>query len=429
MINNFKKTTVSAILFLLVFYFYPSLFARIAVDAKKGCFMDTKTGNKFFPYGVNYDHNSDFLLIENFWDKTDEIDRVFKEIKQMGFNIVRIHLQQFVFQCAVDKFSQEALLKLDSIVNNAAAEGLYLDVTGLGRYNGKIPEWYRNLTDEERIKADKNFWRVLASRFKGNEAIFCFDIQNEPVINREDKQGFVGPSFEDGYHYINRHFQDIKFYWNKYLKEKYSNVELFKKSWLIKKYHAYPEFSDNKVPLPDINAVAYEREEFRVFIDFLAILWLKPISEEIKKIDKSRLVTLGLSELNFSFNKYYASFSPLLIKPYVDFISIHVYPREISKEPYKDNADEVLRIIKCAYMEKPVIIEEIYPLVPMKNLYANFIKPAQKYVNGWISFYWGVPINKLKESDKIGDKITADWLEYFSKNKNEILERPDINEH
>lgn len=415
------KRLIILLSFVLNISCYADSLPGIAVNREKKCFYEIKANEEFFPYGVNFDHDNKYRLIEEFWCDTDLIDKVFQEINKMGFNIVRIHLQQFVLQNSENGINHEILNHLDKIVGLAENNGLYLDLTGLGRYKGEIPEWYKKLSDDERIEADSYFWKVLAEHFKNNTTIFCFDIQNEPTINGENNQGFVGPAFEDGYHYVNRQYQDVESRWDNYLKKMYCNNELFSSSWLKGRYSSYEEFLKSKVRLPGYTNDEKESAEFKKFRDYLALVWLKSIAGKIREADNSRLITVGLCELNFPDNKYYSSFSPELIKPYVDFIALHVYPRELSKKPYKDNTTDLLQMLNAAYVGKPIVIEEMFPLLPLDKLYANFIEPSRKYVCGWISFYWGVPYNELKRSDKLNDGITADWLKYFSENRNKII--------
>lgn len=412
---------LAIILLFLSLKAYSENLTKISVAKGKTYFIKAQTNELFFPYGVNFDHNRDYILLEDFWTDKEYINTVFKDIKQMGFNIVRIHLQQFKLQISKEIIDNQVLNKITEVVDIAKKYNLYIDLTGLGRYNGKIPDWYKDLTDNERNEVDRSYWETLAIHLKNNSSIFCFNIQNEPTINSSDNQGYVGPPFKDGYHYINRLYQNIAEEWNKYLKEKYNTKQKFKVSWVKYKYKNFKDFSITKISTPEADASKSELKEFRIFKDNMAVLWLKQIYRTIKKADNSRLVTIGLSNLNFKLSKQYASFSPEIVYPYVDFISIHTFPREISKFPYKDNSGSITKMVKAAYIGKPLVIEEFYPLVPLNKLYPNFIFPINKYVSGWISYYWGTPIEALKGSSEISDNITGTWLEYFSKNKNKII--------
>jgi hypothetical protein len=402
------------------FFVYAEQLSSIIVNRDKNIFIYKDTEKEFIPFGVNYDHDYDFKLIEDYWSDKHKISEDFAYIKKLGFNVVRIHLQQFVYLMDKTKMSNTALKNLDWILHEAEKNNLYLDITGLGRYKGIIPKWYRNLNDAGRIEADAFFWKIISERYKGRGVIFCFDLQNEPTINYDDKVGYVGPPFDDGYHYINRHFQDISKAWKSYLLKKYNTEGKFKESWLKEKFQTYEFFEKTKMKVPDIFSSKEQNSDFINFKDMLALKWLSKLSNVVKDTDSSRLVTLGLCGINLPYSKYYSSFSPESIKPYVDFICIHFVPNTITQEPYCDNAEEFIKQIKTAYVGKPLIVEEFFPLVPLDKLYSNFVKPVKQYVNGWISYYWGKPINELKKSDKISDQITADWLKYFSENKNKF---------
>ena len=399
---------------------YARQLSSIIVNRDKNIFIYQDTDEVFNPFGVNYDHDYDFKLIEDYWSDKQKISGDFAYIKKLGFNVVRLHLQQFVFLMEKTKMSNSALKNLDWILHEAEKNNLYLDITGLGRYKGIIPKWYRDLNDAERIEADAFFWKVITERYKGRGVIFCFDLQNEPTINYDDNIGYVGPPFDDGYHYINRHYQDITKAWKEYLLDKYDAKAKFDKSWLKQKFKGYDDFKKAELTVPDMLSSKEESSDFAKCKDGLALNWLTRLTKTIKEIDTSRLVTLGLCGLNLPYSKYYSSFSPELIKPYVDFICIHFVPKTITREPYKDNTKEFMKHIKTAYVGKPLVVEEFFPLVPLDKLYSNFIKPAKKYVNGWISYYWGKPIAALRKTDKISDQITADWLKYFSENKNKF---------
>lgn len=414
-----RKFFIFSLLYIGLFTSYAEELPQLVIDSQKVCFIHKETKEIFVPYGVNYDHDKDFKLIEQFWTDTKKISKAFSEIKSMGFNIVRIHVQQFILQKGKDEFDDKELSNLDVLIKIARENGLYIDLTGLGRYNGVIPDWYKNLDDSGRIETDGNFWKVLTQKYKDNTTIFCFDLQNEPVINNADHQGFVGEPFDDGYRYINRHFQNIGKLWTGYLRNKYKDGKTVSVSWVSKCLQDGNMMDDIKLPM-GYQILPEELKDFLEFQDSLAISWLAPIFTSVKTIDPNRLVTVGLSELNMPFSEYYASFDPQLISPYVDFISIHIYPATLSQTPYTDNNDTIKLIMRASYVGKPVVAEEFYPLVPLHQLYENFIRFGRNSINGWISFYWGRTVADLKSSDKLGDHITAEWLEYFSRNRAKI---------
>src|SRR5262245_38382694 len=99
-------------------------------------FVRTSSGTKFIPWGFNYDHDAKGRLIEDYWsDEWDLVKTHFGQMKQLGANVVRVHLQFGKFMDAADKPNAKALDRLGELLKLAEATGLYLDLTGLGCYH------------------------------------------------------------------------------------------------------------------------------------------------------------------------------------------------------------------------------------------------------------------------------------------------------
>src|SRR5689334_6678812 len=65
---------------------------RVSAD-KKGFVLDP-SGQPFVPWGVNYDHDATGRLLEDYWDdEWPAVEGDFAEMKALGANVVRIHLQ------------------------------------------------------------------------------------------------------------------------------------------------------------------------------------------------------------------------------------------------------------------------------------------------------------------------------------------------
>ncbi len=73
-------------------------------------------------------------------------------------------------------------------------------------------------------------------------------------------------------------------------------------------------------------------------------------------------------------------------------------------------------------MGKPVVIEEMFPLVCTPKELEEFIERSKKHAAGWIGFYWGKPPEELRRSKTIADAMTLGWLELFQK-KAKALEK------
>ena len=62
-------------------------------DDKHG-FVLSSSGKPFVPWGFNYDHDENGRLLEDYWESEwPKVEEDFREMKQLGANVVRIHLQ------------------------------------------------------------------------------------------------------------------------------------------------------------------------------------------------------------------------------------------------------------------------------------------------------------------------------------------------
>jgi len=101
-------------------------------------FVLAGSGAKFLAWGVNYDHGDSGRLLEDYWNtEWPTVVGDFKEIKALGANTVRIHLQTAKFMQTPTEPNQASLDRLARLVELAEETGLYIDVTGLGCYHKK----------------------------------------------------------------------------------------------------------------------------------------------------------------------------------------------------------------------------------------------------------------------------------------------------
>jgi hypothetical protein len=130
---------------------------RISEDG--GYFVMKDSGTRFTPWGFNYLGESE-RLIEEYWEKDWEgIAEDFREMKQLGANVVRIHLQLSTYLSASDQARPEELARLRKLLDLAQEHGLYLDLTGLGLYRlAKVPVWLDALSEKDRWAAQARFW-------------------------------------------------------------------------------------------------------------------------------------------------------------------------------------------------------------------------------------------------------------------------------
>jgi len=177
---------------------------RVADD--KHSFVLSESGESFVPWGFNYDHDENGRLLEDYWEKEwPKVEEDFREMKQLGANVVRVHLQFAKFMTTVEKPNQANLDRLTQLATLAEQIGLYLDITGLACYRKKdVPEWYDRLAEDQRWEVQCRFWEAVAGRCAKSPAIFCYDLMNEPVVPGGTRKpgDWLGPPFlgmETGY--------------------------------------------------------------------------------------------------------------------------------------------------------------------------------------------------------------------------------------
>lgn len=329
---------------------------------RKGFVLDP-SGKAFVPWGFNYDHDEKGRLIEDYWDtEWEKVEKDFHEMKKLGANVVRIHLQFGKFMDAADKPNEKALERLTKLLALAEKERLYLDLTGLGCYHKKdVPAWYDKLSEQDRWDAQARFWEAVAGRCAKSPAVFCYDLMNEPVspAGKRKAEDWLGPPLGD------KHFVQV--------------IALEQKDR----------------PRPDI-----------------ARKWIAHLVAAIRKHDKRHLVTVGLVDWSLDRPGLTSGFVPEKIADDLDFLCVHIYPE-------KGKTDEALKTLSGFAVGKPVVIEEMFPLKCSTKELDAFVEGSKKYASGWIGFYWGKTPAELREGKTIADAITLQWLEYFEKKAKE----------
>src|SRR5262245_3473738 len=171
---------------------------------KKGFILDP-SGRPFVPWGFNYDHDAKGRLIEDYWeDEWPTVEAHFGQMKKLGANVVRVHLQLGKFMDGPDRPNKKALDRLGKLLALAERLRLYLDLTGLGCYRKKgVPAWYDRLSEKGRWAVQARFWRAVAGRCAASPAVFCYDLMNEPVVpgGRRKDGDWLGPGF-GGKHFV-----------------------------------------------------------------------------------------------------------------------------------------------------------------------------------------------------------------------------------
>lgn len=330
----------------------------VAPDGKN--FETAHSHQRFVPWGANYGNSG--RLMEDFWDTNwDTLSSDFRKLHELGANVVRVHLQFGKFMTAPDRANTAALKHLSRLLSLAEKNNLYLDVTGLACYRpADTPAWYDALREKDRWQAQANFWSAVAKTCKGNSAVFCYDLINEPLSpgdKRKPGQWRSGNLFGE-----------------------YDFLQFIA-----------------------LDPAGRKRED-------IAQAWIERMTHAIRTHDRSALITVGLLPWSRQWH-YLSGFLPEAIAPNLDFLSIHIYPD--SKKP-----DEAIECLRHFAVGKPVVIEETFPLSCSASELETFMRASRQYACGWIGHYDGKSLAELDALQAAG-KITLpqsvyqSWLRMF----------------
>ncbi len=89
----------------------------VAVSKDKKGFVFDPSGRPFVPWGFNYDHDTEGRLIEDYWeDEWPAVEAHFAQMRKLGANVVRVHLQLSRFMDGPDKPNARALDRLGKLL-------------------------------------------------------------------------------------------------------------------------------------------------------------------------------------------------------------------------------------------------------------------------------------------------------------------------
>jgi hypothetical protein len=329
----------------------------IAIAKNQPGFQCVPSGRRFIPWGFNYDRDYKSRLLEDYWQREwTTVAEDFRQMKHLGANVVRIHLQFAKFMDTADQPNEKALDQLDRLVKLAEDTGLYLDLTGLGCYRKKdVPAWYSALDESERWAAQARFWQAIARRCARSPAIFCYDLMNEPIVPAGKRKAG---------------------------------------DWLTGELGGF-----NYCQFISLDQAGRPRPE-------IARQWVARLADAIRSEDRRHLITVGLLPNSLGKGGGLSGFAPAAIARDLDFISVHIYPK--SGKLKRD-----LKTLKGFRVGKPVVIEETFLLGCTGPELREFIKTSRKYAAGWIGFYWGQTPADLNKPRSVGDVLMTEWLRLF----------------
>ncbi|MEO6820026.1 MAG: cellulase family glycosylhydrolase [Ginsengibacter sp.] len=162
--------------------------------------------NNFIPWGVNYTNTNELRLMDDNWNDPvtwEIIKQDFREMKALGVNVIRIHLQYNRFMVNATTPNQQALSRLKDLIIFAGTYGLYLDITGLGCYiKEDVPSWYTMMSEKNRWATQAVFWKAIAGVGKQYNNIFAYNLMNEPVTPSKTTTEWLPGEPYGGYYFV-----------------------------------------------------------------------------------------------------------------------------------------------------------------------------------------------------------------------------------
>ena len=334
---------------------------RISKDGRHFAFE--RSQERFLAWGFNYDHDAVGRLLEDYWlNEWPTVVADFQEMKALGANVVRVHLQVGRFLKSAREPDAAALTQLARLVALAEKTELYLDITGLGCYHKKaVPSWYDALSESARWDVQALFWEAIAKVCARSPAIFCYDLMNEPLL--------PGAGTKE-------------------------------KEWLA------GEFAGKSF----VQRIALDLAGRTQ--DDVARRWIETLVAAIRRHDPKRLITLGVIPWALVFPGAPPQFYTKEVGQKLDFVSVHFYPK-------KGEVEKALTALATYDIGKPLVIEEMFPLECSIPELDAFIEGARTRTDGWMGFYWGRTIEQYarEKTPDISNVITRRWLEYFKAKK------------
>ncbi|MFK7852247.1 MAG: cellulase family glycosylhydrolase [Akkermansiaceae bacterium] len=344
---------------------------KVRISKEKAHFLREGSTEKFIPWGFNYlgQHGR---LAEDDWDTPagwSRIKRDFDEMRSLGANAVRWHLQFETFMKGPKSPHPGNLKRLKELLNLARDADLYLNLTGLNCFRkDRIPEWYTALDEAGRWQAQAVFWSAIAKTCANDPVVFCYNLMNEPVIKKaaEGEDPWVTGEL-GGFYFV----------------QLISNEPAGRKT------------------------------------EKIAEQWVEKLTKVIRKHDPSTLITVGVIPWTFVWPKAKPVFYSPSVSRHLDFVSIHVYPE-------KGMLEKELKALAAYDIGKPLVIEEVFPMKCSLEELDAFIEGSSDHVDGWFSHYFGHTAAEHRAGAKPGP-LVAGFFEYWM-NKGETLKNKKAHE-
>lgn len=319
---------------------------KVKVDPARRCFV-TEDGRVFVPFGVNY-FRPGTGWAPQVWKRFDPaaVRADFRLMKEYGINCVRVFLTFDSFYRERGQLEPFGLERWEQFLEIAEEFGIYVHPTGPDHWEG-LPPWARGdtISNPQVVEALAEFWKLFASRYRGRNVIFAYDLRNEPSVPWESTA--------------------LREKWPVFLRQKYVTLENLAKAWGVPS----ADVDWDRLPVPSSTSPQRMVLDYQSLREELADYWTRCQVEAIKAADPDALVTVGLIQWSVPVVlpelKTYSAFRPERQARYLDFLEVHFYPLARGFYDYQREEDHLANL---AYVEavvrevaragKPVVVAE-----------------------------------------------------------------------
>lgn len=320
----------------------------IKISSDRHGFVEQDSGRPFIVFGTNY-YDPHTGWAPKIWKQFDaeKVHQHFRIMNKLGINCARIFLTAGSFQPNAETINEQSLKKLDMLITIASQTNIRLLLTGPDHWEGQPSYWKPDrFASEAALQALEHFWEVIGRRYRGEPAIFAWDLLNEPHL----------PWFIEQWRPL----------WNKWLKQKYESWESLKVAW-GDEIREGEQWGKVAVPENKPDSGNPRLRDWQLFREHLADQWVSRQVEAIRKADPTHLITVGYIQWSYPLIRpgnpsRYSAFNPHRQSRWLDFITIHFYPTLGnpfgSEKNWAGNLSYLQAVLAYCNISKPVVLGE-----------------------------------------------------------------------
>ena len=326
----------------------PSKMQLIETGSDGNGFVERDSGQPYIVFGTNY-YDPHTGWAPKIWRRFDaeKVLRHFQVMSTLGVNCARIFLTAGSFQPNAETIDEQSLKKLDTLIKIAGETDIRLLLTGPDHWEGQPSYWKPDrFAGEAALQAIEHFWEIVGRRYRGEPAIFAWDLLNEPHL----------PWFVE-------HWRP---YWNTWLQKKYGSWESLKAAW-DDELTEVERWGNVTVPENRPDSGNPRLRDWQLFRENLADQWVRRQVEALRKADPTHLITVGYIQWSYPLIRMgnpsrYSAFNPHRQAGLLDFVTIHFYPTLGnpfgSEKKWVTNLSYLQAVLAYCHTSKPVVLGE-----------------------------------------------------------------------